>query len=356
MSTQIKFLIVDDVPENLVAIEALLRRDGLETLLARSGAEALELLLVHEVSLALLDVQMPEMDGFELAELMRGTERTRHVPIIFLTAGHRDQQRAFRGYEHGAVDFLFKPIDSEVLRSKASVFFDLACQRSQLVDALRVNELFVGILGHDLRNPLAVLVAGAEVLKRQITEPGQLRNLERMSSAGQRMTTMIDQLLDLTRIRIGDGLGVGMHATVDVHQLIQRVRDEFRMSSPQTEVMLHCVGESSILGDQGRLLQLFSNLMGNAIQHGGREVPVTARLACSPSHVVVAIHNAGTIPSQVMTELFEPFRGRGERSSHPAGLGLGLYISRQIARAHRGDIAVHSDESGTTFTVELPRR
>jgi len=355
MSTPIKFLIVDDVEENLVAVEALLRRDGLELLLARSGAEALELLLVHEVSLALLDVQMPEMDGFELAEYMRGTERTRRVPIIFLTAGHRDQQRAFRGYEQGAVDFLFKPIVSEVLCSKANVFFELACQRRRLVDALRVNELFVGILGHDLRNPLAVIVSGAAVLKRHLTDPGQVRNLERMTSAGQRMTTMIDQMLDLTRIRIGDGLGVGMHETIDVHQLIQRVRDEFRISSPQTEVIMHCVGGSSILGDQGRLLQLFSNLMGNAIQHGGREVPVSVHLACSPSHVVVTIHNAGTIPSQVMSELFEPFRGRGERSSHPVGLGLGLYISRQIARAHRGDIAVHSDESGTTFSVELPR-
>jgi len=356
MNMPIKFLIVDDVPENLVATEALLRRDGLELLLARSGAEALELLLVHEVSLALLDVQMPEMDGFELAELMRGTERTRHVPIIFLTAGHRDQQRAFRGYEHGAVDFLFKPIDSNVLRSKAGVFFDLACQRRQLVEALRVNELFVGILGHDLRNPLSVLVAGAELLKRQIREPGQLRTLERMSSAGQRMTTMIDQLLDLTRIRIGDGLGVGAREAVDVHQLIERVRDEFHVSSPQTDVVTHCVGESAILGDHGRLLQLFSNVIGNAIQHGGRAVPVSVRLTCSPTQVLVAIHNAGTIPIQVMTELFEPFRGSSERTSRPAGLGLGLYISRQVARAHRGDIEVNSDESGTTFTVELPRR
>ncbi|HMI91036.1 MAG TPA: response regulator, partial [Polyangiales bacterium] len=115
----IKFLLVDDVPENLVALAALMRRDGLELLHARSGAEALELLLVHDVALALLDVQMPEMDGFELAELMRGAERTKHVPIIFVTAGDHDPRRVFEGYESGAVDFLFKPLDPHVVRSKA---------------------------------------------------------------------------------------------------------------------------------------------------------------------------------------------------------------------------------------------
>src|ERR1700754_1880365 len=111
MKDPVKFLVVDDKEENLIALEALLRRDGLEILKARSGDEALELLLVHDVALALLDVQMPEMDGFELAEFMRGSDRTRRVPIIFVTAGPHDQQRVFKGYESGAVDFLFKPIE-----------------------------------------------------------------------------------------------------------------------------------------------------------------------------------------------------------------------------------------------------
>lgn len=129
----VKFLLVDDREENLLALEAVLRREGLGLLKARSGMEALELLLVHEVALAILDVQMPEMDGFELAELMRGTERTRGVPIIFLTAGGMDEQRRFRGYEAGGVDFLFKPFDAHVLRSKAEVFFELYRQRREVV-------------------------------------------------------------------------------------------------------------------------------------------------------------------------------------------------------------------------------
>ncbi len=136
----INFLLVDDVPQNLEALEALLANDGLRLFKAQSGAQALELMLEHEFALALLDVQMPEMDGFELAEIMRSTERTRAIPIIFLTAVATDEQRRFRGYEAGAVDYLLKPIDTRMLRSKTDVFFELSRQRQTLArqrDALR---------------------------------------------------------------------------------------------------------------------------------------------------------------------------------------------------------------------------
>src|SRR5690349_11691694 len=118
-------LVVDDVEENLIALTALLRAPNVEIHTARSGSEALDLLLRHDMALALLDVQMPEMDGFQLAELMRGSERTRHVPIIFVTAGSCDPVRLFRGYDQGAVDFLYKPIEPAILLSKAEVFFEI---------------------------------------------------------------------------------------------------------------------------------------------------------------------------------------------------------------------------------------
>ena len=135
----VKYLLVDDLAANLAALEALLKREGLELLKARSGSEALELLLVHDIALSFIDVQMPDMDGFELAELMRGAERTRRVPIIFITAGARDEQRRFHGYELGAVDFLFKPIDPHMLKSKSDVFFELAQQRQELITAADEN-------------------------------------------------------------------------------------------------------------------------------------------------------------------------------------------------------------------------
>jgi len=159
----VKFLLVDDLDENLLALEALLRRDGLELFKARSGEEALELLLKHDFALALLDVQMNRMDGFELAELMRGTERTRRVPIIFLTAVATDERRRFRGYEAGAVDYLFKPVDGQVLLSKATIFFELARQRQEISfqrdelrgTALKLAEALDLLQAHGDNSPLA---------------------------------------------------------------------------------------------------------------------------------------------------------------------------------------------------------
>lgn len=162
--TPVRILLVDDLDENLLSLEALLRRDDRALLKARSGDEALELLLHHDVALALVDVQMPGLDGFELAELMRGNERTRRIPIIFVTAGSADGRRRFRGYETGAVDFIQKPIEADVLRSKVDVFCELDRQRQQIMaqrdelevqaealrEAGRRKDEFLLLLSHDL--------------------------------------------------------------------------------------------------------------------------------------------------------------------------------------------------------------
>ncbi|MCK0207780.1 response regulator [Starkeya koreensis] len=161
----VKFLLADDIDENLRALEALLRRDGLVMFKARSGVEALELMLEHDFALALLDVQMPGMDGFELAELMRGTERTRRIPIIFVTAAATDEGRRFRGYETGAVDFIYKPVDPLILKSKAQVFFDIARQHQQLArqkdELARAATQLQGALdrlkAHTDNSPLAIV-------------------------------------------------------------------------------------------------------------------------------------------------------------------------------------------------------
>ena len=212
---KVKCLLVDDLEENLLALSALLRRDDVELLMARSGAEALDLLLQHDVALALVDVQMPDMDGFELAELMRGSERTRNVPIIFVTAGARDYQRVFRGYDSGAVDFLYKPVEPHVLKNKAEIFFQLHRQRLQLVlelqertETLRLHEMFSAVLSHDLRTPLSAIVSGAQLLNKSSTDEAVRRVSARMLSSSLRMTRMIEDLLDLTRARLAGGIPI----------------------------------------------------------------------------------------------------------------------------------------------------
>ncbi|OAN57606.1 response regulator [Sphingomonas sp. TDK1] len=163
MREPVKVLAVDDVPENLIALEALLAQEGLELLTAASGMEALELLLVHDVALALLDVQMPGMDGFELAELMRGTERTRRVPIIFLTAVATDERRRFRGYETGAVDYLLKPVDPQIVRNKVEIFVELARQRQEIAHQRdRHAGALARLKAHRDNSPLAIVEFDAE--------------------------------------------------------------------------------------------------------------------------------------------------------------------------------------------------
>jgi signal transduction histidine kinase len=354
----IKFLLVDDTEANLVALESLLRREGLQVLQARSGAEALELLLVHEVALAFIDVHMPNMDGFELAELMRGTERTKHVPIIFVTAGAKDPTRVFKGYESGAVDFLFKPIEPHVLKGKADVFFELYRQRRELLDALRLNEMFVGILGHDLRNPLGAMLMGARLLEQQLSDDGHQRTLRRMTSAGQRMTVMIEQLLDLTRARLAGGIGfVGGRERVEVGGLVQRAADELRAAHADREIIVSVAGDCATSGDAGRLLQLFSNLIGNALLHGAKDAPVRIDVDGGADCIAVAVHNMGVIPPDLIPTIFDPFRGRQQQAQSSRGLGLGLFIAREIALADGGGVSVDSSESlGTTIRAQLARR
>lgn len=351
MAEPIKFLLVDDHVENLIALEALVRRDGLEVLVAQSGSEALELLLKHDVSLALLDVQMPEMDGYELATLMRGAKRTKHVPIIFVTADARVPWRMFTGYSSGPVDFLFKPIVPNILKDKAAIFFELGCKRRDFSQAVRLNELFVGTLGHDL-------MEDAEALRQQIVDDSQLRTLARMAAGSHRMKEMIAQLLELTRALLAGGVAFPCaHDPIDIGVLVRRAIDELQATSPGLDVVIEASGDCTTGGDPDRLVQLFSNLVGNALHHGTPGMPCSVRIAGGERRITIQVHNQGVIPPERLPSIFELLRGRTNTAPPHGGLGIGLFISQQIARAHDGDLAVVSNSaSGTVFTVHLPRR
>lgn len=361
---RIKCLLVDDVQENLIALEALLQRDGLEILKAQSGQEALELLLTHtDVALALLDVQMPEMNGFELAELIRGSERTRHIPLIFMTAGSREQNWQFRGYESGAVDFLYKPIDPHMLVTKASVFFELqrrkqvqAQELKERTEALRINEMFMAVLSHDLRTPLMSITAAATVLKRQ-SDPEKVSTMaDRVLASSQRMGRMIEDLLDVTRIRQSGGMPLQLRPT-HLQALVERTLEEVQTGFPDRAISSIVQGDLDGVWDEDRLCQVVTNLVGNAIHHGCPEHPVLVTAdGTKPNTVSVTVANGGTIAPDLLPHLFDPFRGREDRvPGRNQGLGLGLFIASQIVRAHHGRIHVQSENGTTRFSVELPR-
>jgi signal transduction histidine kinase len=362
MTSRLTCLLVDDLEENLLALSAVLRRDDVDILTARSGPEALELLLAQDVALALIDVQMPEMDGFELAELMRGSERTRRIPIIFVTAASREPWRAFKGYHAGAVDFLHKPIDPVILEAKAAVFFELHRHRVALAEelrqrseTLRLNEMFTAVLGHDLRNPLNAMLTGAFLLQRSSDDPGVRETAARILSSGQRMTRMIEDMLDLTRARLAGGIPLSRSAA-NLAAVVERVVQEARTAHPDRDVKVCVEGDLTGEWDVDRLQQIASNLVGNAIRHGDDAAPIAILVDGSASeHVVLSVTNGGVIPAELVPSIFDPFHGG--RDGRAEGLGLGLYIAQQIAEAHHGTITVDSKPAtGTVFTVRIPRR
>ncbi len=368
-TAKVKILLVDDLEENLIALGALIDQPHLEVLEARSGEQALELLLAHEVALALIDVQMPGMDGFELAELMRGVERTRNVPIIFVTAGECEWQRVFRGYDAGAVDFLFKPIDAQILGHKLNTFISLYRQRLQLAEqvakiqqlneqlssTLALNERFVAAVGHDLRTPLSNILMASDNL-RFTASPEQQRQTDRIKRSAHRMVRMIEELFDLARARQSGGIPVHREPKVSLLQVAERALAELREMAPGRDIALRHVGDLEGSWDGNRLCQVISNLLGNALRHGPPETPVAVNLdGTRAMEVHLEVQNQGEISPELLPVLFEPFR-RGENGKKSGdGLGLGLFIVRQVVCAHGGQVEARCSAGNTCFRVCLPR-
>ena len=353
----VNILVVDDVAENLVAMRALLQRDGVEVLCAPSGQEALELLLSLEVAVALLDVHMPEMDGFSLAELMRGASRSREVPIIFLTASPSDPRRAFKGYEAGAVDFLHKPVEPQVILGKVKVFVELFQQRRLLKEradtlerALQLNETMMAVLTHDLRTPLSAILVCAEKLSMQLPDDERVqRTLAHLETSGWRMARMVEQLLDFSRIRSG-----GLHLQprpLELGELLAGTVGEIRRAHADAQISLDLPGPVPVKADPDRLAQVVSNLVGNAVLHGaGGPVRVAAQHEADGA-VLLRVSNRGRIDETLLPRLFEPFKG-SFRSSH--GLGLGLFIADQFVQAHGGRLAALNGDGEVHFEAWLP--
>lgn len=383
----IYFLLVDDLEENLLALEALLRRDGLELLKARSGADALELLLKYDVALAMVDVQMPGMDGFELAELMRGIERTRRVPIMFLTAGTADWQRRFRGYEAGAVDFLWKPIEPDILRSKADVFFQLDRQRQELMrqrdelkaateeiarllnesqqyaaalkEADRRKDEFLATLAHELRNPLAPLRTGLQILKLKPNGPESDQAREMMDRQLAHMVRLIDDLLDVSRVSSGKLVlrkervtvqAVAQSAIEASRSLIEGGQHELHVALPEEPLYLEA--------DATRLAQVIGNLLTNAAKYtppSGR-IDLTVKLA--GPQIIIDVTDTGTgIPREMLPKIFELFTQVGQTLDRAqGGLGIGLALVKRLVEMHGGTVFARSEGvgKGSTFTVCLP--
>jgi signal transduction histidine kinase len=221
---------------------------------------------------------------------------------------------------------------------------------------LRLNELFTAVLGHDLRNPLSAILNSANLLERISKEDVVKQSATRMVSSGKRMSRMIDDMLDLTRARLGGGIPLRRQET-EFAVLVQRVIQEHQVAFPAGRFETRLEGDLTGSWDADRLAQVTSNLIGNALEHGESNDPIEVILnGARPDWVTLTVSNTGVIPEDVLPHLFDPFRGGQRQLGRREGLGLGLYIVQQIVLAHGGRVDVKTDARCTSFLVELPRR
>jgi signal transduction histidine kinase len=387
---KIKVLIVDDLSENLRALDAILRAPDRVIIQARSGLEALELLLDHDFALAMVDVEMPEMDGFQLAELMRGTEKTKHVPIVFVTAAGMELNYAFKGYGAGAVDVLYKPLDINAVKSKANVFVELFRHRTafenqvraleesrkeqecllqqlqatqaELQHSLNMREEFMSLVAHEMRTPLNTLFLEVQVRLSQLAKnnlsiftPEHLHKmLDRSERQLKSMMRLIEDMLDVSRIKNGK-LSIQPQGA-NLSLLVRQLAEDLTPLAKESEVEFVLQIESEIEGhwDAFRIEQIIINLLTNAVRYG-KGKPVHVSLAMEGEHAVIKVADQGVgIAEHEQKKIFEAFERSGDNEVK-AGLGLGLYISRKLAEAHAGEISVVSQKNhGSTFILRLP--
>ncbi|WP_158903789.1 hybrid sensor histidine kinase/response regulator [Burkholderia sp. L27(2015)] len=385
-----KLLIVDDLPENLRALNAIIQQDGRTVYQASSGEAALALLLEHEFALAILDVQMPGMDGFELAELMRGTEKTRHIPIVFVSAAGRELNYAFKGYETGAVDFLYKPLDVGAVKSKVNVFVSLYQQRhetrrqvaaleksrqeqetllqelhatqAELQRSVQMRDEFMSMVAHELRTPLNTLFLEAQVRKMQLDRHNldafNEDNLNKMVARDgrqiQSMIRLIDDMLDVSRMRSGR-LSIRPKQT-DLSVLLERIVSDLAHQAGAQGSTIALTAQPHVIGlwDAFRIEQVVANLLNNALRYGQKN-PIEVTLTADAHQARIDVRDYGVgISSTDQQRIFNAFE-RGANNDTPGGLGLGLYITKQLTEAHQGEIVVLSSlGEGALFSVSLP--
>ena len=369
-------LAVDDYPANLLAIERILDPLGYEVVRAHSGEEALSFVGQREFAVILMDAHMPGMDGYQTTRLIKEQPGGNGVPVIFLTGIDRDPLYSFRGYDHGAVDYLVKPVEPHVLRSKISVFVELFRRRelmreqTELLNAERVaraeaeakiaaREEILAAVSHDLGNPIAAASTGATLLLRRGEMLGDetiRRQAELVQRALERMYKLVTDLLHVSQIE-GGRLSIDK-APHEPSDIIRQAVDLFSPLAAANSRELECVPptwSAPVRCDRDRIHQVLSNLLGNAFRFtppGGR-VSLTARALTSDIEFSVEDSGPG-IKRADLPHLFDRYWQAAGQRRH--GLGLGLAIAQGIVQAHGGRIWAESELGhGATFRFTLPR-
>jgi signal transduction histidine kinase len=361
-------LLVDDRLDNLLALEEVLQPLGQNVVRATSGEDALKHLLTTEFAVILLDVQMPGMDGFETATRIKQRERTRDVPIIFLTAISAEAHHQLHGYRVGAVDYLPKPFDPWVLRSKVAVFVELynksrvledqaAMLREKTVELERATATmrdFLAMASHDLRGPISVISGSAATLQA-FSDRLSAEDRRDLMGAIVRKTEQLDVLVGdlLTVSKLDAGAVEADRREVVLEELIGETVCDLDLGAPGVRVTVP--GGLVLWADPDHLRRILRNYVENAVRHGALPIEIDARESGGCVEIRVSDSGVG-VPEPFVPRLFEKFARGGAQQGEKSGSGLGLSIVRGLAEAGGGQAWYEPREpTGSCFGLRLPK-
>ncbi len=384
-SMKFNILIVDDRKENLISLEAIIDSPELNIISALSGNEALAVMLEYDISLVLLDVNMPGMDGFETAELMRGSERTKSIPIIFITATFRQPKQIFRGYETGAVDYLYKPLDRKILQNKIRAYIDFFKQKyalqlagmelkntiAELDKARRAAEVatlakssFLATMSHEIRTPLAGIIGMTDLmLMDEDLTPHHQEQLSDIKQSGESLLEIINEILDISKIE-ADKIEIELIA-FSLRELLESVVHLLSVKTYQKNLAFFCEHPADMpdifIGDPTRIRQVLINLIGNALKFTEKgNICIKVEIAESHQndfHLKFSVTDTGIgIPPDKLGTLFDSY-SQADRSTTRTygGTGLGLTISKKLVELMGGQLTVSSRVGkGSIFRFTLP--
>lgn len=361
-----RVLIVDDDRQNLVVTAAALNNLGADIDITTKAKEAIYWINSKNYALLIFDVQMPEMDGFQLAEIIQSGYRNSRTPIIFISGVYFDEFSIFKGYRKGGVDYMTKPLNIEILQSKVLVFLEiekarraLELEKTKSLKALEDKILAVGTVSHEIRNPLGVISSIADLMRDDIKDPELLTYLNILSSSTDHMTRLLNDLVDYSKIEMGQIELDRSHFNLKEELGLIIKSYEIQNSVHHNKFFLNMEEgiPEQLSGDITRYKQILYNLVGNANKFTKNgEVKIDISIGSkSENHLVVSTQicdNGIGMNEDEQKEIFKPFSQSNQTITRRfGGSGLGLSISKRLSQIMDGDIELKSEKGvGSCFT------